>query len=561
MIHLESKSAIVTAVLFFVLAFWGIQYALRGYWEPDEARFVYVAREMISSHSLFVPMRNGVIYTQKPPLMMWLISIGEFLFGTPFGSRLPVLLGAFLSLLSIFSIGKRLADKNIAILTVLLLSTSADFWFDMGIGQIDPLLTGFVLSSVALFPFDGNSPFKTKQILLPSISAGLAVLAKGPVGLALPILIITALVYPVRREVKCAIKPKHIVVGLAIALAVPCLWLVSAALNGAPAEYFHEIIFSQTASRIASGYGHRKPFYYFSHVFLTGFLPWTFLLPPAVAILWSKNRKMLLQCGMWALSVLILFSVATSKRSVYILTAYPAAALIIAAAAGELRNSRVMTVFSRSIAIVVPLSLLLTGVFFSCFATSDIMPSSIDFSQVGKQLSIALFAAGICSGICVLAKWRKLPFVGIWFPIALFGIVFWIIGNFLLPILNPLKEPLAIEALAEKYTAKGDSLLLLDMNGETLSLHAKRRGWSTEKVEDFLSEMIVRKTGLAIIIEDRKDDLKEAFQLLVKESGIIPMGKKRYMWLAFDARGVDRTVLEEIFHEHTSGTDEGVPPE
>ena len=87
----------VLASLLFVLLYWGPQYARRGHWEPDEARFVYVAREMAAAQSYIVPRRNGEIYAHKPPLMMWFIQAGEALFGEPFGSRLPTLVGAFLS--------------------------------------------------------------------------------------------------------------------------------------------------------------------------------------------------------------------------------------------------------------------------------------------------------------------------------------------------------------------------------------------------------------------------------------------------------------------------------
>ena len=100
------------ASLLFVLAYWGPQYARRGHWEPDEARFVYVAREMAATHSFLVPRRNGEIYAHKPPLMMWLVQAGESIFGEPFGSRLPTIVGAFLSVLAFFSIAARLAGRR-----------------------------------------------------------------------------------------------------------------------------------------------------------------------------------------------------------------------------------------------------------------------------------------------------------------------------------------------------------------------------------------------------------------------------------------------------------------
>jgi 4-amino-4-deoxy-L-arabinose transferase-like glycosyltransferase len=54
------------------LALWGGEFARRGLWEPDEARYAYVAREMRQGGHWFVPHINGVPYPDKPPLMFWL---------------------------------------------------------------------------------------------------------------------------------------------------------------------------------------------------------------------------------------------------------------------------------------------------------------------------------------------------------------------------------------------------------------------------------------------------------------------------------------------------------
>ena len=43
----------------------------RDLWNPDEARYAVVAREMLERGDLFVPHLNGEVYTQKPPLLFW----------------------------------------------------------------------------------------------------------------------------------------------------------------------------------------------------------------------------------------------------------------------------------------------------------------------------------------------------------------------------------------------------------------------------------------------------------------------------------------------------------
>ena len=46
----------------------------RDVWNPDEARYAEVAREMRLSGSWAVPRLNGEVYTQKPPLFFWAIA-------------------------------------------------------------------------------------------------------------------------------------------------------------------------------------------------------------------------------------------------------------------------------------------------------------------------------------------------------------------------------------------------------------------------------------------------------------------------------------------------------
>ena len=81
----------------------------------------------------------------------------------------------------------KFAGRRVAAHAVLVVCTSFQFWIVLGRGQIDALLTGLVLSSVALFP-SRQGKVGTARILPSFLCAGLAMLAKGPVGLVLPVL-------------------------------------------------------------------------------------------------------------------------------------------------------------------------------------------------------------------------------------------------------------------------------------------------------------------------------------------------------------------------------------
>ncbi len=524
------------ASLLFVLLLWGPQYALRGHWGPDEARFVYVAREMAAAHSPVIPLRNGEIYAHKPPLMMWLIQFGEACFGSPFGSRLPSLLGAVLSFLAIYALGSRLADRRTALLAVLLLASSIEIWTVFGRGQIDALLTGFVLSSAALF-LSCHGKVATIRILPAFLCAGLGILAKGPVGLILPVLIVAAVRLSERERRFPELSPIQWVAGFAVVLLVPLLWLAAAALAGAPATYFREIVFSQNVSRAGGSYGHNQPFWYLFAEFPVGFLPWTLLLPFAIAVLWKEKRVLLRQCVCWALFVIAFFSLSSSKRAVYILAAYPASALLVAAAAEELQSRRWFRRVVCTVIVILPLLLLAMG--FGLIlkgTTTELLPEHLRDTAIVNGLAMACFVSALIAGLGVklltvgLAERHALLFAAL-----LLNVLLACVGGLVLPAIGPSKEPRALIPLVERIVPPDGRILLYRMDGELLVLHAGRRGRRLDDDDDMRKAMEAEGAGLALFYEDAGKDAETRFAPHVRETGAFMIGKRRYGWARFAA--------------------------
>ncbi len=524
------------ASLIFVLSLWGPQYALRGHWGPDEARFVYVAREMAAAHSPVIPLRNGEIYAHKPPLMMWLIQFGEACFGSPFGSRLPSLLGAVLSFLAIYALGRRLADRRTALLAVLLSASSIEIWTVFGRGQIDALLTGFVLSSAALF-LSCRGRVATIRILPAFLCAGLGILAKGPVGLILPALIVAAVRLPDRDWRLPELKPGQWVAGFAATLLVPVLWLAAAALAGAPAAYFREIVFSQNVSRAGGGYGHNQPFWYLFAEFPVGFLPWTLLLPFAIAILWKDKRILLRQCAIWVLSVIVFFSLPSSKRAVYILSAYPAAAFLVASAAGELQSRRWFRRTVCAIVVALPLLLIAAGFFLLLKGSgSGLLPGHLRDAAIVRGLATACFVSALLAGVGI-----KLLAVGfaernaLLLAAILLNVLLACVGGLALPAIGPSKEPRELIPLVERIVPPHGRILLYRMDGELLCLHAGRRGRRLDDDDAMRKAMEAEGAGLALFYEDAGNEAETRFAPHIRETGTFMIGKRRYGWARFAA--------------------------
>ena len=185
--------------------------------------------------------------------------------------------------------------------------------------QIDALLCFLIL--VALFAFEGfrsgDWPGRRAGLVFWA-AAALAVLAKGPVGLLLP-LGVALVTLALDRDL-----------GLWRRFAPfsgPLLFLFLAGLD----DDLHVGEVRYGVERGLHGMHHAQPFWYYLEVLPYALLPWSFLLPGALLLAWRRRRdpadRFLLA---WALFIVLFFSVSTEKRNLYILPAFPAFALLFA---------------------------------------------------------------------------------------------------------------------------------------------------------------------------------------------------------------------------------------
>jgi 4-amino-4-deoxy-L-arabinose transferase-like glycosyltransferase len=96
--------------LFFIWLFMGVlPLFLRPLWEPDEARYAEIPREMLASGDWLTPRLNQVLYFEKPPLQYWLSAVSMKLFGlNAAAARLPLALATLILLWSAWRLSKRL---------------------------------------------------------------------------------------------------------------------------------------------------------------------------------------------------------------------------------------------------------------------------------------------------------------------------------------------------------------------------------------------------------------------------------------------------------------------
>lgn len=196
----------------------------------DEANFAEVSREMIESGNYLKPTVNFEPFHEKPPLFFWLQSGAMHLFGVnEFAARFPGALCGVVTLLLIFSIGRRLYNDNMFALiwvAVWLSSYLPHFYFKSGI--IDPaynLFTFLAIYSLIRCAWDHRVGKRRtwRWVFLAGLFTALAVLTKGPAVFAIVVLVVLG--HTLVSRGRLPMPALHLGVYFAVAAAVTAVWL------------------------------------------------------------------------------------------------------------------------------------------------------------------------------------------------------------------------------------------------------------------------------------------------------------------------------------------------
>src|SRR5437868_6351053 len=93
----------VAAIAGLGAALFGFHLGSYGLWEPDEARYAEIAREMLERGNFLIPHLNYVPYVEKPPLLYWITALSFTMFGLgEFAARLAPALAGIVGLLATY---------------------------------------------------------------------------------------------------------------------------------------------------------------------------------------------------------------------------------------------------------------------------------------------------------------------------------------------------------------------------------------------------------------------------------------------------------------------------
>ncbi len=397
-----------------LICFLGLVYNFAGYplLDPDEGRNAEVAREMAVGGNYVLPHLNGLPYLDKPLLYFVAgASTMKLLGPTVFAARLPSLLFTFATIAVVAWFAGKLFGTSAA-WTAAIATAATPFSLAYSRTVImDSAVTLFMVIAIVSFYLatepakrqpdksaEGGEDLRTAGPVwwtsLAWAAMALGVLTKGPVALAVPLMI--AIPFAIwRRKWRAVADPVAIL--LFAALVTPWLYAVSLQVP----DFVQYALVTETARRLTTDELHRTgPFWYFLVILPAAALPWSLAAVGAVRSRW-RNRNphgnmdgRIVYLLLWIIVPLVFFSLSQSKRPQYVLPLLPAVALIVALAwsdgSGRKAGSRTAAV-----------GLALLGVFFLVGAgfISDIVDASPAVASAIPGTSIALGTACLLAGV------------------------------------------------------------------------------------------------------------------------------------------------------------------
>ena len=300
---------------------------------PDEGRNAEVAREMSQSHSWLVPTYDGLVYLDKPAFYFKTIALSFSLFGESEGiARLSSAFFGFSLLVVVFLFCQRVYDQRTAILAMLIVATTPLYLAFSRFVIFDMTLAFFVSSTIfaCFLAEECEEKQRTRWYLIGALSAGIATLIKGPVGFIIPTLVIT-----IFNGIEGRLEVMKRVFALrnwAVFFAVVLPWFVGLSLLRPDFPYYG--IMRESVARFTTTEFHRTaPFYFYAPIIAGTFFAWSLLLPESIVAVWQK-RKCWSRADrlfvVWAIVVVIFFSISQSKLPGYILTAVMALGVLTA---------------------------------------------------------------------------------------------------------------------------------------------------------------------------------------------------------------------------------------
>ncbi len=313
-----------------------------GIMEVDAMQYAGISKEMTQTGQYLQVHEFGRDYLDKPPLLFWLSSLSMLFLGFQDWSYKLISVSILLySGYAVFRWALLYYGQEVGKNAMLIWLTCQAFFLMTNDVRTDGLLSGFVVISLWLFSaYFENKNFK--NFLLASASMGMAMLAKGPIGMV-AVLMPLGLHLMIKGQWKDFFNLRWvwmiIIVGIMLA---PMLWGLYTqfdlhpekevyGLKGPSGIWFY--FWTQSFGRVTGEnyWDNGSPWHFFLGSIWWDFFPWVLLLFPAIyhrIRTWKKQKEYISFFGFVAIFAML--SMSNYKLPHYIFVTLPMASIMVA---------------------------------------------------------------------------------------------------------------------------------------------------------------------------------------------------------------------------------------
>lgn len=490
----ERPSRFLLLWLFVVAVALSIHLGSYPLFDADEGRNGEVGREMAATNDYVMPRLDGMPYLDKPIVYFAAEAAAmEILGPTETAARLPALLFTFATAAVAFWFGRRVLGRDEGLIAAIAyLSMPLTLAFSRTV-IFDSALSFFIVLAIVGFYFavessSPDAPSPRGWTILAWAAIAFGVLTKGPVAIALPLLV--AIPYAIRRKAFRALWSWW---GLAafILVIAPWVWAISIAVP----DFLKYVLVTETVQRLATKALKRTgtPWYFVPYM-LGGALPWSVValfawrrprVAPEERSTTGRLPQPMLFVALWIVVPFIFFSISQSKRPQYILPLMPAVALAVAYFWRDERRAVAIRI-AAVVLLILGIALAAAPAIVHHRAKVDpAIAAGIDSSAL--PMGIATLAGAI--GALLFARRREIALAALSFPIIAIPVT----ANPLLQSIGTLRSAQSLVAQMRPRLTPDTQVIGIEAYTGSMSFYLQRTiPVATPDGEEFTSNYIIR---------------------------------------------------------------------
>ena len=358
-------------------------------WDNSEPTYGEIVKELFRTHDWLTLHFDYAPWFVHPPLWFWTTAASVAALGlNEFALRLPSAVFGVLCAIVTYRVAMRMYGSYAGPVSALAIGTSLEFVVLSRLAILDTMLVFF--TTVAVFwTYFALTHGDRRAFWIATVAAALGTMTKGPVAVALPVLIM--LVYAGWARAWGLFFQLPLFRGMLLFTVLAGTWFAVAA-HAHGAAFLNEFFLRSTVGRALAPFENQPgPWWYYVPVLIAGFFPYVAFLPWSIWVAakhLGSDEKILIVA---ALVPFIFFSIAQTKLPNYIAVAFPALAVLVGGAFAKAARQNRLPAVLIGLAIVAAI----TGAAIAYAGTSPL--AQTPYAGFSVSLELMALAMGGCA--------------------------------------------------------------------------------------------------------------------------------------------------------------------